>query len=54
MCLLNRSRKVMWLYMRFDLIDNWATEMFLLINRPGNFLIHLVFWTGRQEEKAIY
>lgn len=56
MCSLNRSRKVMWLYISFDLIDNWLIGMFLLISRPGNFWIHLVFWleTGRQEEKAIY
>lgn len=41
---------------RVDLIDNWAVGMLLLISRPGNFWIRLVFWldTGKQEEKAIY
>lgn len=56
MCWLNRSRRVMWLYISFDAIDNCAIGIFLLISRPGNFWIHLVFWldTGRQEEKAVY
>lgn len=59
MCLLNRSREVMSLYICVDLIDNWAVGMLLgsyIISRPGNFWIHLVFWldTGKQEEKAIY
>ena len=54
MCLLNSSRKAMWLYVSCDLMDNWVIGMFLLISMPENFWIHLVFWleTGRQEEKG--